>query len=337
MKQMFIIQYLIVIATITIMSSCKKDFMDDSLSMKTKIQNPVINNQKSAYVQGATSFLLYAGQTTVVGIVEISVTNDNLLITYNMSNGNLLDDASLFIGESLSLMPQTPNGAPKIGLFPYKSGSLNGVSSFTFTIPLSVLGGEPYICDKTFYIVAHASVRILNLDGSFSSNGAWAGTDRITQQGSWATYFTFVFACQEDIIAEKTCETAFAFGQNTFIDFDLTDSRWGWVYTISDTGFYETPLYAGAGRNDISKGTLVGTLEMNFDGTTLTVSYNMLSGFEMDETQLFASSSLPTTIAPGQFGNMHDLFEASSDEYILQVSGDNIYIIAHAEVCSYNF
>jgi hypothetical protein len=334
MKTINKLQYLFIIAIAILFVSCQKEYLTAPESKQAKDAAILFDKVSSTYISNTSSFPLFAGQTIPAGSVDLVVNGSDLSVTYNLSNGFSLLEAHLFVGESLSLMPQTNNGNPKIGNFPYKSGSISG-SSFTFTIPLSSLGSE--LCDKTLYAAAHASVVRQNADGSIQNETAWAGTTKIVQKGSWATYFPFSFACSIDEEEPKSCETAFALGQSTFIDLGLTDSRWGWMYTVSEPGVYETPIYAGAGQNDISKGTLVGTLVIDYDGSNLVVRYNLLSGFTMNETHLFASSSLPTTIAPGQYGNIHDLTDASNDEYSLSISGNQIYIVAHAVVCSSDF
>ncbi len=59
-------------------------------------------------------------------------------------------------------------------------------------------------------------------------------------------------------------ETAWAFGgdeySDSFIDLDISN-KWGWVvyYTVGSSDF-TADLYAGAGQNDLSKGTFVGTV-----------------------------------------------------------------------------
>jgi hypothetical protein len=84
---------------------------------------------------------------------------------------------------------------------------------------------------------------------------------------------------------------------------------------------------------------LVGYLTYSYDGSTLNVSFDMdydsvEGGWVMGETHVYASADEPDTIAPGQYGNMDgDLTDAVSDTYVLSLSGDLIYLIAHAVVC----
>ena len=54
----------------------------------------------------------------------------------------------------------------------------------------------------------------------------------------------------------------------------------------------------------------------------------------MSETHLYASTSYPTTTAPGQYGNQNNLNAATGDSYTIQLSGGTpVYLIAHAVVC----
>jgi hypothetical protein len=94
-----------------------------------------------------------------------------------------------------------------------------------------------------------------------------------------------------------------------------------------------TPLYAAAGNNVIANGTLVGYLTVTATGTEVTVTYDMLPGFTMDVAQLYVGSTLPTTAAPGQLGNIHDLTDASSDTFTVAYSGTHVYVAGHADVC----
>jgi hypothetical protein len=142
--------------------------------------------------------------------------------------------------------------------------------------------------------------------------------------------------CEEEppVEEEKECETAFAFGETTFIDLRLTDSRWGWEVGPFAPGSYSTPMYAGAGQNDIAKGTLVGTLGYEYDGQSVTATFTMLPGFTMDETHLYVGSTHTTTISPGQFGNLHDLDDAVSDSFTVGTfGGEALYLVAHAVTC----
>jgi len=63
-----------------------------------------------------------------------------------------------------------------------------------------------------------------------------------------------------------TCGTAFAFGNGAAQCFigsgHVQTSRWGWTNGPLSPGSYSFPLYAGAGKFDLTKVTLVGTLSV---------------------------------------------------------------------------
>lgn len=327
---------ILAIGIVSFISSCSKDdeLAENDMYNQSGQDYTDYNLLKQVNISGSSSFSLLAGQDIPAGTVDVEVVGDNLIVTYNTSNGFELNEVHFFIGETLSDMPQTKTGSPKIGNFPYAASGLQGTTTYSFTVSIPDLGGEPYVCGKTFFLATHASVYRVNSDGSYQQETAWGDGERFTQRGSWATYFAVDFTCTDDPVDPKSCETAFALGSKTFIELELTNSRWGWMITVDEQGTFEAPMYAGAGQNDLSKGTLVGKLIYSFDGDVLSASVEMFEGYTMSETQLYASNLLPESIAPGQYGNIHDLDDASSDSYSVEITGGTpVYLIMHAVVC----
>jgi hypothetical protein len=130
------------------------------------------------------------------------------------------------------------------------------------------------------------------------------------------------------------CETAFAMGENATCFSPEYFSKWGWTNKIS-AGEYTWPMYAGAADCDINKGTLTGYVTVKYIGGYVTVEYNMLPGFKLDATHVYAGKDMfqkvprgktgwVYTDAPGQFKNVGPF------------TGD-IYVIVHAVVCSKYF
>ncbi len=277
---------------------------------------------------------LYAGQTIVAGTVCVDNDASNLTVTYQTTGGWTLDETHLWLGTDLSTMPRTASGNPKVGLFPYKSEGLpNGTTTYTFTLPL---GDFKVACRQQLLVAAHAVVKMVNADGSIRTETGWGAGTRLTAKGNWATYFSYTVQCAPPPPPPLTCgpnETAYAFGDQTFIDLGITTSRWGWQITVPAGTTATAPIYAGAGQNDITKGTHVGALSYQYTGAVLTVSFNMFPGFVMDETHVYAGASTVPTISPGRYGNQHDLTAAASDTYVIPVTGDTIYLVAHAVVC----
>ena len=118
---------------------------------------------------------------------------------------------------------------------------------------------------------------------------------------------------------EPSCETAFGKAQTDgddgistcFIDMEAYKfNRWGWTVELPGPGTYTFDIYAGAGQCDLSKGTLVGTAEVNYSGGTVSVDYDINDGFGINEVHTYAGKDpVPSnpnnnnkpTVAPGQY------------------------------------
>lgn len=298
-------------------------------------------------IQGASCVSLLAGQTIPAGTVCSAIEGENIRVTYATSDGWMLYETHLWAGTSLAAMPQTNSGNPKLGNFPYNASGIGGATSFSFLVPLSTFGltSEMTSCASVnLYVVAHAVVKKMKADGTYQSETAYGEGSRLVQKGNWATWFSILLTCVDDQPKVRSCETAFAYGSaraTCFIDSGIIQtSRWGWFNGPLAPGSYSFAIYAGAGQCDLSKGTLVGSLSVAYNGTTAQVSYAMSAGFTMDETHLYVGNApLPSkngsyTVAPGQYGNLHTLSAAASDSYTVSGLSGDIYVVAHAVTCS---
>jgi len=283
--------------------------------------------------------ILKAGQTINAG--SVCVTNDKttLQVTYTTTGNWYLADLHLFVGQSLTEMPQTKTGNPKIGNFPYTIENVNS-QSYTFTLPLGALGiFDPCAKDNpALYIAAHAVLVLRDSAGNvIDKQTGWAAGTQMNAKGSWAMYFQYLTQCDDGPV-NYACDTAFAVGDQTFFDLgivpDVKGGRWGWQLTIDAGTSSIAPIYAGAGQNDLTKGTHAGDLSYSYSGGVLTLTYTMYSPWVLQKTHVYAGSTSTTTIAPGQYGNQHDpLQNVWTDTYQLSVSGNPIYVVAHAEAC----
>lgn len=144
---------------------------------------------------------------------------------------------------------------------------------------------------------------------------------------------------QGKIICSKplpaSCETAFAYGDKELDDF-LNAARWGWQITVNKGQTLTKDIYAGAGQNDLAKGTKVGSLTVKYEGTKVTVTYTMNAGFTMSSTHLYVGEGNVTTTAPGQYGQLHEGLTAAVDTYQVAVSGTaaSLNVVAHAVTCA---
>jgi hypothetical protein len=137
---------------------------------------------------------------------------------------------------------------------------------------------------------------------------------------------------------QEVCETAYAYGGSyatCFLNLSpISANNWGWTNNVGP-GTYNWPIYAGAGQCDISKGTLVGNLNVVYSGGTVTITYQLNPGYTLDETHVWIGTNgnkLPWKngkweTAPGQFNynGMNPVVKSG-------LSG-NIWIAAHAGVC----
>jgi hypothetical protein len=116
----------------------------------------------------------------------------------------------------------------------------------------------------------------------------------------------------------------------TFISLGI-GKNWGWV--IQGPVPVSGNLYMGAGGNDVSKATIVGTFTIAKVGSNLVVSYTTNAPWYLSSTHFYYGATYPSKIAPGQFGNGHTLQTGvTTDSFTIPyVASKTIYII-HAGI-----
>lgn len=314
---------------------------------------------------------LTAGQTTVVGTVTVNNDANYLYVTYSLDTAaypgaTFQEELQMWAGLDLTTVPSTPGGIPIPGQFCKAAGgacsgegglpSAIGQSTYTFTIPFSELStsGTTDLCDEKLYVFTHASV-LYDSDGDGNvddEDTAWGGCIgvNIPEPGRWYYYMEYLICCKEGPpVVSASCETAFAKGNYVWTtdpksnpdglqSLSLTKNRWGWVINLMGEGTTNYDIFAGAGLNDTSKGTKVGSLTVAWYGSTVTVHYILDPGYMLDEVHIYAGDSKPTTIAPGQYGYVQVLgpneFEHMVDFAVTNTDSDGVWIIAHAVSCS---
>lgn len=302
---------------------------------------------------------LLAGQTIPAGEVCVEVESGDLVVTYTTENEWELIETHLWAGSTLADMPQARNGNPKIGNFPYKSGDISGATIHVFRLPLTDFGltGSETSCDRTtVFLAAHAAVRKLDGSGGYQTETGWGDGSNIVERGTWATFFSVELACEDDGSGpgDGGCETAFARDDNgsatCFLDMDFDGNgsndfnRWGWSNGGLAAGSYNFEIYAGAGRCSLTAGALVGHLLVDYDDVsgTAVVTFQMTADYTMEETHLYVGSDPLArnvngeyTVAPGQYPDIHDLADVTSDAYTISGLSGNIYVVAHAVTCGF--
>ncbi len=134
------------------------------------------------------------------------------------------------------------------------------------------------------------------------------------------------------------CETAFMFGNTTINSFS-NSNRWGWAEEFDQPDDTETyKIWAGAGQNDLSKGTQVGnaTVTLNDDGD-VELSIDLFSGFSIEELHVNLSENKPSgnvAKAPGQY-NRNGEVSANTLQYTFDFNNTDgdFWIIVHAVAC----
>lgn len=292
---------------------------------------------------------LFAGQTIVAGDVCFAADYDSntLTIQFNpdVTQGWTLVETQLWLGTNLADMPQANNGNPIPGQFPYKRA--DGV----YVLDLTDLG---FACPGPYtpLVAAHAAMARV-VDGvTVQTETGWSDGDPFVEQGNWGTYTAIKLTCVddggddplEDPTDPQPFGTAFAYGDGATCFSEYGFSRWGWTIAIEEEGTYVYDLYAGAGQCDISKGTLVGTLTVEYSGGIVTATYNIMEEYYMEEAHFYAGDApLPTlkrgkkfveTVAPGQYPYIEDpVSDPNSSSFTVEVDDvdeDGIFIVAHA-------
>lgn len=164
----------------------------------------------------------------------------------------------------------------------------------------------------------------------------------VEQAAAQNALYTFDVLITIDCTTCGKCDTAYAYHADYATCFlNCGFSNWGWTNGPLEPGSYEFELWAGAAGCDTSKGTKVGLLTVDYDGSTAIVTYNMYEDNYMTATHLYVGSDrLPRdkkgreTVAPGQYPYKHDsLNNVTTDSYTVTGLSGDIYVVAHADVC----
>jgi hypothetical protein len=222
--------------------------------------------------------------------------------------------------------------------------SVTTQAGFTYDAePVELVWGEPTNeVNKTVTIEDNSDLFDLVVLGTVTA--PFSDTFTYTKEFAWADYGAdgcgdFVYGNTATIVktgqtASATLkvnvqcyiyESAWAKGDPN-VPFCDYFANWGWTNPI-EPGTYNWPLWAGAGQCDTSKGTLVGTVTVVYDGTNVIVTYNVDAPYLLDETHVYAGYDMfpkdrkgNSTVAPGQYTNNSPF------------DGSQVYVIAHAVV-----
>lgn len=133
---------------------------------------------------------LWAGQTISVGYVNVANDKNYLYVFFAVRGSWVLSETHLYVG-SMSNIPTTKSGNPKIGRFPYAAVHDPTLKWYRYIFPLRDIEGlgTP---GSTITVLAHAVV--LNLDENnvvVQQETAWAGCDALPEAERWTLYFEY--------------------------------------------------------------------------------------------------------------------------------------------------
>lgn len=149
--------------------------------------NSVFAAETSTFCGSPSEVNLYAGQTIDIGNVTAYNDGDKLYVKYTTKGGWTLKETHLFAGTSLSDIPLTSRGNPKVGIFPNQMAHPS-VTEYTYIIDLAEAG---FGLGTWLYIAAHADAELLDEDGTVvQQETAWAAGDDFPGR-NWATYFMY--------------------------------------------------------------------------------------------------------------------------------------------------
>lgn len=291
---------------------------------------------------------LLAGQTIDAGDVCFSVdaSSGTLTVSYYTYDGWELTEAHLWVGETQDGYPKAKNGNPKIGNFPYNSGDITGRTAYSFSLPLGNvqsffdLDDLDTYCDQsgTIYAMAHAALRKDDGTGGYQTETGWSDGEGAVQRGSWATRsaINLSVTCNEPPKPPTVGqETALMFGSielndenDGICDGVYNGERWGWQESFNQAGFYQKDIWAAAGNNVLTNGTMVGYVDIEISDEpapgNVTVTPVFFDGFTPEETHIYIGTE---PVCSGAFGKDWDEL-ASTD---IDISG-GVYVGLHFSV-----
>jgi len=331
-----------------VITSCEVSDINNSVSASA--QRSLVNG-----VCVADTFQIFAGQTIPAGELVVSNDGQNLMVQFNITAPNtLIETAHVWAGNDPLNVPQTKNGTPIPGQFPYKAENIN-VTSYTFTIPLAdILIAAPDFCGQVVQIYAHAALVSAGEPGLEPglNETAWSyGTPFPPTSTRWGWYSTYTICCGTVLPPnEGVTETAFVkfakpdgrifttdkkSNPEGYASWSLTKNRWGWGLESSAIGVINADIYAGAGLNKIASGKKVGSAVISISNLVLVdVKLNLNPGVLVNEIHIYAGNVKPSTIAPGQYGFIEyfDPKAAGSLNYQFQLLSGLKFLIIHMVV-----
>ncbi len=261
---------------------------------------PVYEGTFNGYVTGyeSTSYALLAGQSIDGGTVVMTTDGTTLFVTVNGVSD--LNSIHIYLYEDGQTLPTK---RPVPGLAPFKLENIDGTTA-TLSLPLSTAMSYVLAVHVSFDAATTTTTSVV------AGETAYAANDDATYTGKGAWYYLVRFNVVKAPVIEGPSdpvtrqETAYAYFGSASIAFNTDASgsnAWGWYSTYQEGIF---AVYAGAGQNDITKGTLVGYITVSGD----TVTFVPFENVTVLETHFYIGDSIPTRV-PGKWKTIDEPFD----------------------------
>ena len=342
MKTLYKVIILILLAAPIFFIGCQKTELLDE-SVQTPTDDPIDNTsiEHKDYCGNTLTFPLnYWNETNDYGSITIGNDESNLIFNYDIdeNTGYNIRETYIFIINDGITPPLTiadawnPDGSAHLYPlnFPFITFNLY-TQEHQEIISFIELENEGINLNECLDIVAGANLHN-------PTTNKWK---RVFAKTTLKSYGWYVDFCLEPC-EEPTCETAYAFGGDTddcFLNLNTQGNNWGWSNGGIDEGTYQWDIYAGAGQCDISKGTLVGTLDIVYSGGVAAITYNIDAEYTLEETHLHIGETEATRLplnkknkfitAPGKFDY------SGGDSFVIEDLSGPIWVTAHSVVCGY--
>jgi len=228
---------------------------------------PEVVYEEVCYVEDSYEVDLWAGQDILAGSVVVTI--ENGMLSVEVITDFEYDD--IHIGTYNEL----PTKRPAPGQMVFNEGE--------------------YLVGDTVIVIVH--VAFSDVIGSPVAGETAYGGNNQTGANAWFYYIPLeIIECEQPPVNPGvwTQETAYAyFGQNS-IEFNPNGGAWGW-YAEYQEGTFD--VYAGAGLNDLSKGTFVGTITVE-NGTAVFTAVD--ETVRVLEEHFYIGELIPERI-PGQW------------------------------------
>ncbi|KAJ9658215.1 hypothetical protein H2201_007888 [Coniosporium apollinis] len=130
---------------------------------------------------------------------------------------------------------------------------------------------------------------------------------------------------------------------NSYTPLPNSCKRWGWYTTLTTAQLSSGiggPLYVGAGQNDISKATDVGTWSATLSGGNVYFTYSLSGAYSLADVHVDIGCLSFASCSPGQFKYVNDAFTDSPAVTSFTTPGlklpscsaGKLYVIVHASV-----